>query len=186
MSAGAPLPGETTVVLAGAYAGRTHSLSPWIIFIAAAAGAFIGFCISFWIGEKGGYPLARRYGPKVRLDERKLKVARYMFDRHGAKIVILGRFVSILRTYTAFLAGTSRMQWRRFLPANAVGAILWTGAYTLGAYLVGDSLLRVSGTLAPYLIGAAVLAVAALIILAQRHASKIAKRAEAAYPGPLE
>src|SRR5262252_1970112 len=74
-SLGIPLPGETALITAGIYAGHTHRLSPWLIFVVAAAGAIIGDNIGYWIGDKGGYRLALRYGPKVRLDERKLKIA---------------------------------------------------------------------------------------------------------------
>ena len=59
---------------------------------------------------KGGFALARRYGSKVRLDERKLKVGRYVLDRQGGKVVFFGRFVSVLRTYISFLAGTVHME----------------------------------------------------------------------------
>src|SRR5262249_48894298 len=133
-SLGIPLPGETALVTAAIYAGHTHRLSPWLIFLVAAAGAIVGDNIGYLIGDKGGYPLARRYGSKVRLDERKLKIARYLFDKHGSKVVFFGRFVSILRTYAAFLAGTSQMRWRRFVVANAAGGILWAGIYTLVAH----------------------------------------------------
>jgi len=137
-SLGIPLPGETALIVAGAYAGHTHRLSPWITFAVASAGAIIGYWIGdkggYWIGDKGGYCLARKYGHKVRLDERKLKIARYLFGTHGPKVVFFGRFVSVLRTYAAFLAGTSKMQWRKFLPADAAGGgILWVGIYTLAA-----------------------------------------------------
>src|SRR5260370_42031923 len=77
--------------------------------------------MGYWMGDRGGSRLARRYGSRVRLDERKLKTARYLFDRHGVKVVFFGRFVSVLRAYAAFLAGTSKMRWRRFLLANAAG-----------------------------------------------------------------
>jgi len=106
-SLGIPVPGETALVLAGAYAGHTHKLSAWLIFAVAVAAAIIGDNIGYWIGATGGYRLARKYGQKVRLDESKLKIARYLFDRHGAKVVFFGRFVAVLRTYAAFLAGTS-------------------------------------------------------------------------------
>ena len=66
-----------------------------------------------------------------------MKTARYLFDRHGIYVVFFGRFVSILRTYAAFLAGTSRMRWRKFLPANASGGIVWAAIYTAAAYLAG-------------------------------------------------
>ncbi len=185
-SLGVPLPGETALVAAGAYAGQTHRLSMWVIFAVAAAAAIAGDNIGYWIGDKGGYRLARRYGSKVRLDERKLKVGRYVFDRHGTKVVFLGRFVSVLRTYAAFLAGTSKMAWRRFLPANALGGILWAGIYTVASYEAGSALRHLSGKIDVGLGVAAVIAIAG-IILAVRHATEsLSDKAEMAYPGPLE
>ena len=79
-SLGIPLPGETALITAGIYAGHTHRLSPGLIFAVASAAAIVGDNIGYWIGDKGGYPLARRYGPRVRLDQRKLKITRYMFE----------------------------------------------------------------------------------------------------------
>jgi len=184
-SLGIPLPGETALIAAGIYAGHTHRLNPWLIFLVASAAAIIGDNIGYWIGDKGGYPLARRYGHRVRLDERKLKIARYLFDRHGVKVVFFGRFVSILRTYAAFLAGTSKMRWRKFLPANAAGGIIWAGIYTLTAYLAGNALQQVSGIIDWVLLGAAVVAVVAALLVVRRQTGSLAARAEAAYPGPL-
>jgi membrane protein DedA with SNARE-associated domain len=185
-SLGVPLPGETALIVAGAYAGTGHRLNPWLIFAVASAAAIIGDNIGYWIGDKGGYRLARRYGRKVRLDERKLKTARYLFDRQGVLVVFFGRFVSVLRTYAAFLAGTSRMRWRTFLPANAAGGIVWAGIYTALSYLAGNWLRRESGTIDWILGGAAVVAIAAAVLLLRRQAARIADRAEQAYPGPLE
>jgi len=185
-SLGIPLPGETALITAGIYAGHTHRLSPWLIFAVATAGAIIGDNLGYWIGEKGGYRLARRYGSKVRLDERKLKIARYLFDTHGGKVVFFGRFVSILRTYAAFLAGTSKMAWRRFVVANAAGGIVWAGIYTLAAYLAGNALQRVSGAISWALLGAAAAAVVTVLVLSRRQIGRLAVRAEAAYPGPLQ
>ena len=185
-SLGVPLPGETALILAGTYAGHTHRLSPWAIFAVAAAGAIVGDNIGYWVGDKGGYPLARRYGSKIRLDERKLKIARYLFDRHGAKVVFFGRFVSILRTYAAFLAGTSKMRWRRFLLANTAGGVLWAAIFTAAAYLAGDALQRASATIGWILGGVAVVVVVILVVVARRQMDKLAAQAEKAYPGPLE
>ncbi len=185
-SLGVPLPGETALILAGTYAGTTHHLNPWLIFAVASAAAVIGDNIGYWIGDKGGYRLARRYGHKVRLDERKLKTARYLFDRHGVPVVFFGRFVSVLRTYAAFLAGTSKMRWRKFLPANAAGGIIWAAIYTAVSYLAGNWLQRASGTVDWILGGAAVVAIAAVWLLVRHLGGRLAERAEQAYPGPLE
>jgi len=185
-SLGVPVPGETALIVAGTYAGHTHRLSPWIIFVVASAGAIVGDNIGFWIGDKGGYRLARKYGHRVRLDERKLKIARYIFDTHGPKVVFFGRFVLILRIYAAFLAGASRMRWRRFLPANALGGILWAGIFTSAAYFFGNTLTRLSGIIDLVIAGVAVLLIAALLLFVHHQIDKLAVRAEAAYPGPLE
>ena len=185
-SLGIPLPGETALITAGIYAGHTHRLNPWLIFLVASAAAIIGDNIGYWIGDKGGYRLARRYGPRVRFDEQKLKIARYLFDRHGVKVVFFGRFVSVLRTYAAFLAGTSKMRWRKFLPANAAGGIVWAGIYTLASYLAGNALQNASGIIDWVLIGAAVVAIVAALLAVRRQTDRLAARAEAAYPGPLQ
>lgn len=185
-SLGIPVPGETALIVAGAYAGHTHHLSPWAIFAVAAAAAIIGDNVGFWIGHRFGYRLARKYGHHVWLNERKLKIARYIFDAHGSKVVFLGRFVSVLRAYAAFLAGSSRMRWIRFLPANAAGGIVWAGIYTLAAYLVGDALTHLSGTIDLIAGGMALLGATAALLVVGRQAGRLELRAEAAYPGPLE
>jgi len=185
-SLGVPLPGETALIIAGTYAGHTHRLSPWVIWLVASAAAIIGDNIGYWLGDQGGYRLARRYGPKVRLDERKLKTARYLFDRHGVSVVFFGRFVSVLRAYAAFLAGVSKMRWRIFLPANAAGGIVWAGIYTLASYLAGDALQKADKTINWILGAAAVIAFIAIILVIRRQFNRLADRAEAAYPGPLD
>ena len=114
-----------------------------------------------------------------------MKVGRYVFDRHGGKVVFFGRFVSVLRTYAAFLAGTNRMHWRKFLVYNAAGGIVWPAIYTFTAYIAGDALRRASGTINLALGGAALIAIAATILVVRRHAGRLTSRAEATYPGSL-
>ncbi|HLI55162.1 MAG TPA: DedA family protein [Acidimicrobiales bacterium] len=184
-SLGVPLPGETILVAAGIYAGTSHRLSVWAIFAVAAAAAITGDNIGFWIGDKGGYRLVRRYGHYVRLDQGKLKIGRYIFDRHGAKVVFFGRFVSVLRTYAAFLAGTTKMAWRKFLPWNAAGGIVWAAIYSFVPYEVGGAINRVSSKVGIALGVAAVVVIVAGILALRRQAGRLRERAEAAFPGPL-
>jgi membrane protein DedA with SNARE-associated domain len=184
-SLGIPLPGETVLIVAGTYAGRTHNLSVWGIFLVAAAGAIVGDNIGYWIGYRGGYQLLRRYGHYVRIDESKIKIGRYIFARQGGKVVFFGRFVSVLRTYAAFLAGTNRMRWSHFLVANAAGGVLWAGIYAFGSYAAGNTLRTVSGKLSIVLGVAAVIVIAVAMLVFRRQAGRLAVAAEAAYPGPL-
>jgi len=184
-SIGVPAPGETVLIVAAIYAGHTHHLSPWIIFLTAAAAAIVGDNIGYWVGDKVGYRLVRRYGARLRIDQSKLKIGRYLFDRHGGKVVFFGRFISVLRTYAAFLAGSNRMDWRKFVAYNAAGGIVWAAVYTLLAYVVGDAFRKSSGTINVMLAAAAVVAIVTGILVLRRQASKLAARAELAYPGTL-
>jgi membrane protein DedA with SNARE-associated domain len=184
-SLGIPLPGETILITAGTYAGRTHRMSVWVVFAVAAAGAIIGDNIGFWIGDKGGYRLMRRYGHYVHVDEAKIKIGRYIFDRHGGKVVFFGRFVSVLRTYAAFLAGTNRMPWRSFLVYNAAGGLVWSAVYAFVSYAVGNTLRNASGTINIVLGGLAAVAIVTAILVVRRQAKRLTAVAEAAYPGPL-
>src|SRR4051812_18976666 len=141
-SLGIPAPGETMLVTAAVYAGATGNLLIEGVIAAAFAGAVIGDNIGYAIGRKGGYRLLIRHGPKVRIKQGHLKVARYVFDRHGGKVVFFGRFIAILRTYAAFLAGVGQMEWKRFLVANAAGGVAWALIFGLAAYYGGEGVVR--------------------------------------------
>ena len=184
-SLGVPLPGETILIAAGTYAGSTHKLSVWLIFAVATAGAILGDNLGFWIGDKGGYRLLRRYGRKLHIDAAKIKVGRLVFDRHGGKVVFFGRFVSILRTYAAFLAGTNKLPWRRFLPWNALGGVIWAAIYSFASYAAGNAISKASHTVDLALGIVAVVVIVAVILVVRRQTGRLTAAAEAAYPGPL-
>jgi membrane protein DedA with SNARE-associated domain len=59
--------------------------------------------------------------------------------RHGGKMVFFGRFIAILRFTAAWVAGISRMEWKRFLFFNAAGGICWATLVGLVAYYLGDA-----------------------------------------------
>lgn len=185
-SLGVPFPGETMVIAAALYAGATHNLSPWLIWAGASLGAVIGDNVGFGIGHWGGYRLLRRHGRRVRLDEAKLKVGRLVFERHGGKVVFFGRFVSILRTYAAFLAGTNRMRWPRFLSFNAAGGIVWAGVYAFGFYYLGSALNHLRGPVDYGLGAAAATIVVAFLVWTRRNQRRLEAEAERVYPEPLE
>lgn len=185
-SIGIPFPGETMLLVAAIYAGTTHHLSIPLIIVAAATGAILGDNIGFLVGREGGYRLLRRYGRYIRLDERKVKLGFYLFRKHGGKVVFFGRFVAILRTLAAFLAGTNRMRWPRFLLFNALGGIVWATVYGLGGYFLGDNIHRLTGPVSIITIVLAILIILAFLIFLRRHEHRLEDEAEKAFPGPIE
>jgi membrane protein DedA with SNARE-associated domain len=185
-SLGVPFPGETMVITAALYAGTTHRLSVWLIWISAAVGAIIGDNIGFAIGHWGGFRLLVRHGNKIRLNEAKLKVGKLMFDRYGGRVVFFGRFVSILRTYAAFLAGTNRMPYGRFFAFNASGGIIWAAIYSFGFYYAGSGLKSARGPFDYVIGGVAIVIVVAFVWWLRRNEKRLERQAEQEYPGPLE
>ena len=170
---GLPLPGESLVIAAALYAGSTHELSIPFVVAAAAAGAIIGDNIGYLIGRMIGLRLLRRYGRYVLLPPERLEVGRRLFAKHGGKVVLFGRFIAILRTLAALLAGANGMSWPRFLVANAVGGIAWACLYGFGAYALGKEITRLQG---PFAIAAGVVAViviAAMVIYTRRKEKRL-------------
>lgn len=184
-STGIPFPGETMLLTAAIFAGTTHSLNIALVIAAAAAGAIVGDNLGFWAGREGGYRLVRRYGRYVRLDERRLKLGQYLFDRHGGKVVFFGRFVAVLRTWAAFLAGVNRMPWSRFLFFNAAGGILWAGTFGLLGYLLGNHIARVEGPVRIISIALALVFAVAFVLFLRRNEERLQAEAERELPGPL-
>jgi len=183
-SMGIPLPGETALVTAALYAGSTHQISLAAVVLVAMAAAVVGDNIGYLVGRSIGVRLVARYGRYVRLDESRLKVGQYLFLRHGGKIVFFGRFVALLRTYAALLAGVNRMGWSHFLVMNALGGICWALLFGGGAYLFGVQVKRVSGPVSLLLLAAALGLIAAGFLFFRRHEKELEQRADAAFPGP--
>jgi len=138
-SLGIPLPGETALVTAAAFAALGH-LSIYGVVATAAAAAILGDTGGYWIGRTGGIALVRRYGRVVHLDESQLERARRFFERHGPKTVFIGRFIALLRTWAAVLAGASRMPYDSFLRYNALGGICWSALFGTLGYVFGRNL----------------------------------------------
>jgi membrane protein DedA with SNARE-associated domain len=181
-SVGFPLPGETTLIAAALYAGSTHHLNITVVAAVAAAAAIVGDNGGYWLGKHGGARLVRRYGHWVRLDSKKLKVGRYLFDRHGGAVVFLGRFVTVLRASAAFFAGLTGMRRSKFVAANAAGALLWSAGWAFGAYALGSAATRTGSVVT--IAGLALTAVlsVALVLIPRRSMRRWEERAEQAYP----
>lgn len=146
-STGVPLPGESALLLAAAYAGATGHLNIAYVIVAAIAGAVVGDNFGYWVGRSIGARLLERYGRFVGLTQTRLRLGEYLFQRHGGKIVFVGRFIAVLRVFAALLAGLNKYGWLPFLAFNAAGAVTWAMVMGLGAYIFGDAMNRVSGPL---------------------------------------
>jgi len=185
-STGIPVPGETMLLTAAIFAGTTHRLDISLIIAAASAGAILGDNIGFWAGRELGYRLLLRHGRRIGIDQSRLKLGRYLFLRHGGKVVFFGRFVALLRALAAFLAGVNGMPWRRFLLFNVAGGGVWATVFGLGGYLLGDAVHRIVGPVGTAVMIIAGLVIGASVVVLRRRERQMLAEAEAALPGPLD
>jgi membrane protein DedA with SNARE-associated domain len=182
---GIPLPGETILVASALYAGSTHELSIWSVIVAGILGGIVGNLIAFWLGRQFGYALLLRYGSYVHLDTARIKIGQYLFLRYGSKVVFFARFVPVLRSVAAFLAGANYMPWGSFWIANVAGAAAWVTMDCLAAYYLGEEVAKLAGPVGIALGVAVVAALVSLPGLLIRHEKRLEAEAERALPGPL-
>ncbi|MBO0710481.1 MAG: DedA family protein [Acetobacteraceae bacterium] len=184
-STGLPVPGESLLIAAALYAATTHQLKIPLVVTAAAVGAIMGDNFGYLIGRNVGFRLLQRYGGYVLLTPDRLEVGRRLFARHGGKVVLFGRFVAILRTLAALLAGANRMPWPHFLLANAMGGIGWASLYGFGAYALGNEIKRLQGPLGIATGAIGLAAIAVTIVYARRQERRLAEEAQGAVsPAP--
>ena len=158
-SLGIPLPGETALITAAAFAAMGR-LNIYGVILAATAGAILGDNGGYWIGNKGGLALVHKYGRYMHLDEKKIETVNRFFKKHGAKTVFIGRFISLLRTWAAVLAGVACMPWGTFMMYNALGGVTWAVTFGTLGYFFGKNLPRLE-----HYLGQASMAAALLVAL---------------------
>jgi undecaprenyl-diphosphatase len=131
-------PGETAMMLGGVVAGQGEIEVVTLIGIVWAC-AVAGDLTSFALGRRLGRSFLVRHGSKVQISEERLQHVEGFFDRHGGKAILIGRFVGLVRAISPFLAGSSGMSLRRFVPYDVVGAGLWGTTFVLLGYIFWQS-----------------------------------------------
>ncbi len=172
-SAGAPVPASELLIAAAIYAAHTHRLSIAILAVGGAAMATAGGIAGYGVGHSLGLAGLRRYGPAVGLGAARQRLGRYLFLTHGGKIVFAIRFVALLASFGAVLAGANRMPWGRFLLFNILGAITWVGTIALAGYLFGRFFASVGGPIGWAALALAIGAVLVAVIYIQRRGASL-------------
>lgn len=129
------LPGDSLLFTAGILAAQGYlDISLLLVVLTGAA----------IIGDSVGYTIGRKLGPKIFSKEESLlfnkkhiQKAQDYFDKHGAKTIIIARFVPIIRTFAPTIAGVGKMNYAKFLTYNIVGGLLWVVSITVLGYYLG-------------------------------------------------
>jgi membrane-associated protein len=129
------LPGDSLIFAAAAFAA-IGKLNPWLLFILMAIAAFAGDTANYWIGHAIG---AKAYTGEVKwIKKEYMQRTHAFFEKHGGKTIFLARFVPIIRTFTPFVAGVSKMPYGYFITWNLIGGATWVATFTLLGYFFGN------------------------------------------------
>jgi membrane-associated protein len=131
------VPGETALLLGGflAYQGK---LNLFLVIVVTVIGGVLGDSAGYEIGRHLGERMKRTWLGRKIGEERWERARKYVRDK-GAKAVLLGRFVGILRALVPAVAGDSRMPYPKFLLWNVIGALVWGPSVVVAGYLAGRS-----------------------------------------------
>jgi len=132
------LPGDSLLVTAGVLAaGGFLNLAPLLILVSLCA--VVGDQLGYVIGRQAGQTLYRREDSFF-FKKKHLERAHDFYEKYGGKTIVLARFVPIVRTFSAPVAGAARMNYRRFLSIDIFGGVLWVWSMVLIGYSLGSAI----------------------------------------------
>jgi len=130
------LPGDSLLITAGLVAA-TGALDIWWLNVLLVAAAVAGDSVGYAIGARVGPRLFTREKSWL-FNPRHIVRTREFYERHGAKTIVIARFVPIIRTFAPVVAGVGQMSYRRFLFYNVAGGLGWVLSMTWAGYLLGN------------------------------------------------
>jgi undecaprenyl-diphosphatase len=136
-------PGETAVIVGGVVAGQGE-IDLFVLIALVWAAASLGDLTSYMLGRRLGRDFLVQHGPRLKITEERLEHVERFFARRGGVTILVGRFIGLVRAVAPFIAGSSRMPLRVFLPYDVLGAGLWAALFSTLGYLFWHSLDQVT------------------------------------------
>jgi len=136
---GLVVPGETVMLLGGAVAGQ-GAISIYLLIAIAWFAAWLGDTTSFFLGRRLGREFVLTHGPRVGISHERFEKVEDYFGRHGGKTIFIGRWISLVRAFAPFIAGSSGMGYRAFVPYSILGTGLWASLHILIGYVFSSAI----------------------------------------------
>ena len=130
------LPGDSLLFAVGTFAAR-GALDLYVVLLLLSVAAVAGDTVNYAIGYRVGPQVFKRSGSRL-LNREYLDRTHRFYERHGAKTIVIARFVPIVRTFAPFVAGIGRMGYGRFVAYNVAGGVGWIVLLVLGGYAFGN------------------------------------------------
>ena len=141
------LPGDSLLFTAGIFAAQDKLPIGWLLLVVVTA-AIIGDNVGYSIGRKTGNRIFKKEDG-ILFRREYLERSKEFYASHGGKTVTIARFVPIVRTFAPVVAGASKMERKRFIMFNVVGALIWGVGVTLVGYYFGSKIPNIDAYLLP-------------------------------------
>lgn len=130
------LPGDSLLFAVGALSSREF-ICPWSSFILISIAAILGNTLNYHIGKFIGPKIFHKENSLL-FNKKHLQTTALFYEKHGAKTIIIARFLPILRTFAPFVAGIGKMRYPKFQIYNIFSSMLWSGSFIFAGYFFGN------------------------------------------------
>ncbi len=161
------LPGDSLLFTAGFLASQ-GLFNIWILITLTTIAAITGDSVGYWFGKKVG-PMIFKRPDSFWFSKERVQQAHDFFEKHGAKSIVLARFIPAVRTFTPIIAGVAGMHYGTFLKYNIIGGLLWAAALPLLGYYLGSFVPDIDKYIIPIVVA---IVIASLIPLAMEFLKK--------------
>ncbi len=167
------LPGDTLLFTAGFFASQGQLNLGWLLFAIIMA-AIIGDNVGYTIGRKTGHKIFKKQDG-IFFRQEYIAKAEEFYEKHGGKTITIARFVPIVRTFAPIVAGVGKMDRRKFMAYNIVGAVIWGASLTLLGYYLGSRIPHIDKYILPAVLIATIFTFASPILHILKDAENRAK-----------
>ncbi|HWU42286.1 MAG TPA: DedA family protein, partial [Bdellovibrio sp.] len=130
------LPGDSLLFALGALSAMSDGLNVWLLLILLTLAAVLGDTTNYHVGKFLGLKVFESNSRFFKKEY--LQRTEEFYSRWGAFTIVAARFAPIVRTFAPFIAGVGKMDYKKFLSYNVVGAVAWVFTFTLAGYFFGN------------------------------------------------
>lgn len=141
------LPGDSLLFTAGFLAAQ-GVFDIWPLSLGCFLACVLGNVAAYAFGARVGRKLFERPDSRF-FKQQHLVKAHAFYEKHGAKALVLARFIPAVRVFAPIIAGVSAMDYRKFTIVNVVGGALWAIGLTWAGYWLGQTIPNVDKYLLP-------------------------------------
>lgn len=144
------LPGGSLLFVAGLLASQ-GLFNIYSLVLTVGIAAILGDNAGYWFGAKVGHKIFVKED-SIFFHKKYLETTREYYDKYGAMTVVISRFVPIVRTFAPILAGVGKMDYKKFLTYNIIGALFWAVGVSLLGFFLGETVPGIEKYITPIVI----------------------------------